>query len=100
MTRDVAPTDRDRGPQAPRVGRARPRTAAPGDEGTGAHVLASRSAQVLLFGAGLVTVVNSLVSRLGGVNVGALRATGLLTMATSFAVPFLPWPRHGRACSY
>jgi diguanylate cyclase (GGDEF)-like protein len=62
--------------------------------------LASRSAQVLLFGAGLVTVVNSLVSRLGGVNVGALRVTGVLTMATSFLVPFLPWQKHGRLVSY
>jgi diguanylate cyclase (GGDEF)-like protein len=66
----------------------------------GAHRLASRSAQVLLFGAGLVTVVNSLVSKLAGVNVTALRATGVLTMATSFLVPFLPWQKHGRLVSY
>jgi diguanylate cyclase (GGDEF)-like protein len=66
----------------------------------GSQRLASRSAQVLFFGAGLVTVVNSLVSKLGGVNVGALRATGLLTMATSFVVPFLPWQRHARLVSY
>jgi diguanylate cyclase (GGDEF)-like protein len=55
---------------------------------------------MLLFGAGLVTVVNSLVSKLNGVNIGALRATGVLTMATAFLVPFLPWQKHGRLVSY
>jgi diguanylate cyclase (GGDEF)-like protein len=67
---------------------------------TDADRLASRSAQVLLFGAGLITTVNSLVSHLDGVNIEFLRATGLLTMVASFAVPFLPWPRHRRLCSW
>src|SRR5579885_881783 len=58
--------------------------------------LLSRSAQALFLGAGLVTVMNSWVSSLGGVNIPALRVTGLATMAASLLVPFLPWRRHAR----
>ncbi len=66
----------------------------------GASRLASRSAQALLFGAGLVTVFNSLLSSLESVNAGALRITGALTVAASFVVPWLPWERRGRLVSY
>jgi diguanylate cyclase (GGDEF)-like protein len=66
----------------------------------GASMLACRSAQALVFGAGVVTVLNTVLSPLHGVNVGALRLTGLATIATSFAVPFLPWERRGRLASY
>ena len=62
--------------------------------------LASRSAQALVFGAGLVTFVNTVLSPLPGVNVGALRLTGLVTMTASFAVPMLPWEKRGRLASY
>jgi diguanylate cyclase (GGDEF)-like protein len=71
-----------------------------GDPGLESRRLASRSAQVLLFGAGLVTVVNASVSYLQGVNVGALRVTGLVTMAASLVVPFMPFRNHGRLVSY
>jgi diguanylate cyclase (GGDEF)-like protein len=66
----------------------------------GAERLASRSAQGLIFGAGLVTVVNATLSPLYGVDVAALRVTGLITMTTAFVVPFLPWRQHPRAVSY
>jgi len=62
--------------------------------------LASRSAQALIFGAGLVTVMNTLSSRLAGVNTGALRITGVVTMLASFGVPMLPWKRHARLVSF
>jgi len=42
-----------------------------GDPGLESRRLASRSAQVLLLGAGLVTVLNASVSHLHGVNVAA-----------------------------
>jgi len=61
--------------------------------------LASRSAQALVFGAGLVTVLNTVSSSLAGVNVEALRITGLVTMVASFGVPFLPWRSHSRLVS-
>ena len=63
-------------------------------------MLASRSAQALVFGAGLVTFLNTVLSPLRGVNTGALRLTGLATMAASFGVPFLPWKKRGRLSSY
>jgi len=62
--------------------------------------LLSRSAQALFVGAGFVTVMNSWVSSLDGVNIAALRVTGLATMAASLLVPFLPWRRHGRLVSW
>src|SRR4051812_27803819 len=61
--------------------------------------LASRSAQALILGAGLVTVLNATVSSLDGVNVAALRATGMVTIAASFLVPFLPWSSRARIAS-
>ncbi len=66
----------------------------------GASTLASRSAQALIFGAGLVTVVNSSLSSLESVNAGALRVTGAVTIAASFFVPWLPWQRRRRLVSY
>jgi diguanylate cyclase (GGDEF)-like protein len=66
----------------------------------GAERLASRSAQGLIFGAGLVTVVNATLSSLREVNVAALRVTGFLTMCSAFLVPLLPWHKHPRAVSY
>jgi diguanylate cyclase (GGDEF)-like protein len=66
----------------------------------GVSMLAGRSAQALVFGAGLVTVVNTILSPLTGVNVGALRLTGLATMAASFGVPLLPWEKRPRLASY
>jgi diguanylate cyclase (GGDEF)-like protein len=65
-----------------------------------ASMLACRSAQALLFGAGLVTVLNTVLSPLAGVNVGVLRLTGLVTIAMSFAVRVLPWKQRPRLASY
>jgi len=63
-------------------------------------ILAARSAQALIFGAGLVTLVNTVLSPLRSVNVGALRLTGMMTVVASFGVPKLPWTKHGRLVSY
>jgi diguanylate cyclase (GGDEF)-like protein len=62
--------------------------------------LASRSAQALIFGAGLVTLVNTVLSPLRSVNVGALRVTGAVTVAASLGVSKLPWEKRGRLVSY
>jgi len=70
------------------------------DAADGAQRLASRSAQALVFGAGLVTFLNTVLSPLPGVNVGLLRLTGLVTMTASFAVPLLPWAKRPRLASY
>ena len=70
------------------------------DTADGAQRLACRSAQALLFGAGLVTFLNTVLSPLPGVNVGLLRLTGLVTMALSFGVPLLPWAKRPRLASY
>jgi diguanylate cyclase (GGDEF)-like protein len=75
-------------------GRAPPETADPG------AALARRGAQALIFGAGLVTVANTLLSPFHGVDVRALRLTGLVTMLMSFGVALLPWRTHARAVSY
>ena len=61
--------------------------------------LARGGAQVLIFGAGLVTVVNSALSPLHRVDASALRLTGLVTMFVSFAVLALPWRSHRRCVS-
>jgi diguanylate cyclase (GGDEF)-like protein len=55
---------------------------------------------MLLLGAGLVTFLNATVSSLEGVNVAALRLTGLATMAASFLVPLLPWQSRSRTASF
>jgi diguanylate cyclase (GGDEF)-like protein len=75
-------------------GRVPPETADPG------VALARRGAQALIFGAGLVTVANTLLSPFHGVDVQALRLTGLVTMLMSFAVALLPWRTHTRVVSY
>jgi diguanylate cyclase (GGDEF)-like protein len=62
--------------------------------------LARRSAQALIFGAGLVTMVNTVLSPLRDVNIGALRVTGAVTAAASFGVSKLPWEQHRRLVSY
>jgi diguanylate cyclase (GGDEF)-like protein len=59
----------------------------------------SRSAQMLLLGAGVVTFLNATVSSLEGVNVAALRLTGIATIAASFLVPLLPWQHRTRLAS-
>ena len=64
------------------------------------HLLARRSAQILLLGAGVVTVLNSLVTPLPTVNVRALFVTGMATALASLVVPTLPWTKHPRAVSY
>ncbi len=64
------------------------------------HVLASRSATALIFGAGLVTLVNTVLSPLQNVNVAALRATGAVTVLASFGAPKLPWAKHSRLAGY
>lgn len=61
--------------------------------------LASRSAQMLLLGAGLVTFLNATVSSLDGVNISALRVTGIATIAASLLVPALPWQSRSRLAS-
>jgi diguanylate cyclase (GGDEF)-like protein len=58
--------------------------------------LLGRSAAVLFFGAGVVTIANTLFSGLPGVDVPALRMTGVLSIVTAFFVPLLPWSRHLR----
>jgi diguanylate cyclase (GGDEF)-like protein len=62
-------------------------------------MLARRSGEALLFGAGLVTMANSALSRLRGVDLFALRLTGLVTMLSAFAVSWLPWGRRARLVS-
>jgi diguanylate cyclase (GGDEF)-like protein len=62
-------------------------------------VLARRSGEALLFGAGLVTIANSALSRLRGVDVFALRLTGLVTMLSAIGVSWLPWDRRARLVS-
>jgi diguanylate cyclase (GGDEF)-like protein len=62
-------------------------------------VLARRCGQALILGAGLVTLANCEISRLRGVDVFALRLTGLTTMLSSFLVSLLPWHRRGRLVS-
>jgi diguanylate cyclase (GGDEF)-like protein len=68
--------------------------------GAESATLAARSAQALIFGAGLVTLANTVLSPLRSVNVGALRVTGAVTVAVSFVVPKLPWAKRGRLVSY
>src|SRR4051812_5528485 len=65
-----------------------------------AHLLARRSAQILILGAGIVTVFNSLLTPLPTVNVRALFFTGAATALASLLVPKLPWANHPCAVSY
>ena len=58
--------------------------------------LLGRSAALLFFGAGVVTIANTLLSALPGVDVSALRMTGFLSILTALFVPLLPWSRHLR----
>jgi diguanylate cyclase (GGDEF)-like protein len=64
------------------------------------HRIASRSAAALFVGAGVVSLVNSFVTRAPTADVGALRMTALLTLAAALVVPRLPWERHGRAVAF
>ena len=58
--------------------------------------LLGRSAALLFFGAGVVTIANTLLSALPGVDVSALRITGFASILTALFVPLLPWARHLR----
>ncbi len=53
-----------------------------------------------MFGAGAVTVANSLFSGLFGVNLFALRLTGIVTLLMGFVIGTLPWEKHVRAVSF
>ena len=55
--------------------------------------LARLCALVLMFGAGLLTVVNSEFSQLRSVNVDALRTTGLVTMLAALVFLYCCVPR-------
>ena len=57
----------------------------------------SWSAAALFLGAGLLTVLNSYFGHLRGTDSGALRMTGIVSIAAALGVPFLPWSRHRRA---
>jgi diguanylate cyclase (GGDEF)-like protein len=70
------------------------------DRSVDSHLLARRSAQMLVFGAGVVTVLNSLLSPLPSVNVRALFITGAVTALASLLMPILPWTMHPRFVSY
>src|SRR4051812_32726219 len=61
--------------------------------------LARRSAQVLMFGAGFLTIINA-ASPLHEVNTGALRVTGAVTVLASALLAALPWHKHARVVSY
>ncbi len=65
--------------------------------GISAPHLLGRSAAFLFLGAGVVTIANSLFSTLPGVDVPALRMTGILSILTALAIPRLPWGRHQRS---
>ena len=58
--------------------------------------LLGRSAALLFFGAGVVTIANTLLSALPGVDVSALRITGSVSILTALFAPLLPWARHLR----
>jgi diguanylate cyclase (GGDEF)-like protein len=58
--------------------------------------LVSRSAAFLFFGAGVVTIANSLLAAHPGVDVPVLRITAVISILTAFCVPLLPWDRHLR----
>ncbi len=57
---------------------------------------ASHAAALLFVGSGAVAFTNSLVSDLTGVNVVALRLTGVSTVLCACLVLLLPWERHFR----
>src|SRR5262245_55071780 len=61
--------------------------------------LARASAQILMFGAGFLTILNA-ASPLHDVNTSALRATGAVTVLVSLLLAKLPWERHARIVSY
>jgi len=72
------------------------RSPAPGDASTADVRITSRSASALLLGASVVTIANSLLSRLPGVNVPLLRVTAAIAAMVGLLIPFLPWQRHSR----
>jgi diguanylate cyclase (GGDEF)-like protein len=55
---------------------------------------AARTISVMFLVAGLTALTNSVVSRLDGVDVGALRITGLFAVLVAAAVLVLPWRTH------
>ena len=54
------------------------------------------TASALFAGAGLIAIVNSSVTTLAGVNLVALRLTGVVAVLMAIAVRLLPWHRHSR----
>jgi diguanylate cyclase (GGDEF)-like protein len=80
------------------LGPLAPDSDAGGDDDT--DLLARRSAQILILGAGVVTVLNSLLTPLPTVNVRALFLTGVATALASVLVPMLPWTKHPQVVSY
>ena len=54
------------------------------------------TASALFAGAGLIAIVNSLVTTLPGVNLTALRLTGVIAVVMAIAVRLLPWNVHSR----
>ncbi len=78
-------------------GITRPHVPATRSEAIAEARFARGSATVLFLGAGIVTLANTLLSRLDHVNVSALRLTAVLTMIFGCALLLLPWDRHGRA---
>jgi len=54
----------------------------------------SRSASALLVGAGAVSIANSILTRLNGVNLTALRVTGACSTFLAIIAALLPWERY------
>jgi len=67
-----------------------------GPDAAGEARFASRAAAALFVGSGLAACANSLLSNLSGVNVIALRVTGIGTALLALVVLILPWERHFR----
>ncbi|HUY23332.1 MAG TPA: EAL domain-containing protein [Acidimicrobiales bacterium] len=78
------------------LAQAATRPSGPGDPRISEPRLLSRSAAFLFVGAGAVAIANTLFSSLPGVDVPALRMTGVLSILTAFLMPLLPWSRHLR----
>ena len=55
-----------------------------------------RSAATLFVAAGIVALINSVANRPAGVDLSALRAVSVITMAVGALVLLLPWERHPR----
>jgi len=78
------------------LAKAPARPSGPDDPRVGEPRLLSWSAALLFAGAGTVTIANTMLSALPGVDVPALRWTGVLSLLTALVVPLLPWARNSR----